>query len=111
MVEYYVHPKHLIKRFEEIEGGVKALHTAQGTFYGTGTDDYIATNYYGEQEIISKDEAENFKRVKLEGVDTDAMARAYKEMGSVNLELAAQAIHSDNEAMEVTEALLKGRKA
>ncbi|WEG18667.1 hypothetical protein PQ478_09310 [Alkalihalophilus pseudofirmus] len=108
MKRYYVDPKHLIKHFTEIEGEDILLETYEAVQYGTGTDDVVATYKNNNQHIISKKDKEKCVEVVMPStVDIEAMKMGYQQMGKINLELAKEGLHIENEAERVTEDLLK----
>ena len=102
---------------EAVENGLLAVPSGQML---VSKGDYIATNFDGDQTVVSREYVEAMKRIKIvtnptdnvkpfvqehtkemlqeDGkINKDLMGSLYAEMGEINLNISDEAFNSENE--------------
>ncbi|MET3508276.1 hypothetical protein [Halalkalibacter oceani] len=114
-MKYYVHPKHIVTRFEDIEGESALLETYNGVQYGTGTDDCLAVNLLGHRDIISKQQQRDYIKVEVDlnnlTKKQSEAANGYLEMSQINLEIANEFYYAEQGGERTASKLLNDDNA
>lgn len=90
----YVHKKHIITSFEKIEDNSAILETMNGVAFGM-RNDAVAYKLQGDPEIIPSEELSDYVQISFSLED---MAQGYMDMADINLEMAKEDLHMENEA-------------